>query len=94
MRRDSVYLRLKDERSLLSRKRLWVVYALLVTVASLSVVLFAYRVGHADGAGLAPPSSARSSVAPQTLEPPTASTGVYQGCQELLPSAALPVSGR
>lgn len=94
MKSVNVYLRQRSRLSSFSLRRLLAVFALLATLALLSVLLSAWRVAYADGSGVGLPSSASSSAAPSTQVPPETSTGVYTGCQLLVPSRELPESGR
>lgn len=94
MQSVNLYLRRSVKPSVFTLRRWLAVCAFLAILALLSVVISGYRAAYADGGGLAPPSSAPSSVSPRIQGPNDPSTGVYTGCQLLGPVPDLPQSSR
>jgi hypothetical protein len=89
-----LYLRPRFKQNYTLRRNLLLLCALLLISGWLTVQGWSSPAAHADGAGLASPSSAPSSASPRIQEVPDPSTGVYLGCQELAPSPELPRSSR
>lgn len=94
MRSVELYLRQKPNSNVFWLRRLCLLFALIVISGLWIVAAWSSPAARADGAGVPPPSSAPSSASPRIQEVPTTETGVYLGCQELVPSAELPQSGR
>lgn len=87
-------LRSKSKPNYTTRRSLLILFVLLALAVLLTVQGWSSPAARADGAGISSPSSASASVPPTTQVPRGASTGVYLGCQELVPSAELPESSR
>lgn len=94
MENVNLYLRPRSKRSVYLRRRSLAVFVCFLGLVSATVLLSAWRVAHADGPGINPPSTASSSASPLTPPPNASSTGVYLGCQELEPVSELPRSSR